>query len=150
MMATDPRVETIRLLSSIDATMKAILLVLSETRGTTAAPTGSDGDIADDVDLDSQWGDEVVKFHPRDWSGEHFKGSKMSSCSAEFLDMLADSFDYFAKKNDADKAMTDKGQPKSTYDRRSARRARGWAQRVRNGETAPRQPERVAHTPPDW
>jgi hypothetical protein len=137
-MPTDPRVETIRLLASIDATLKAMLLVLSGKRND--APATSDCDIADDADLDSQWGDEVVKFQPRDWTGANFKGAKMSSCPAEFLEQLANAFDYFAKKNDADKAMTDKGQPKSMYDRRSARRARGWAQRARNGETAPQAP----------
>lgn len=150
MPPVDPRVETIRLLASIDATLKAMLLVLSGKRN--EAPATSDGDVADDAELDSQYGDEVVKFNPRDWTGQSFKGAKMSSCPAEFLEQLANAFDYFAKKNDADKAMTDSGKPKSMYDKRSARRARGWAQRAREGGATPQAPAEdwSAQRPPDW
>ncbi len=94
-------------------------------------------DVAPASDLDSQYGDEVIKFDPRNWSGESCKGKRMSECSIEFLDMLADVYAYFAQKNDDDGAKTDAGKPKSMYDRRSERRARGWAARLRAGWKAP-------------
>ena len=98
-----------------------------------STPTGSPRVVATDADLDSQYGDEVVRFLPRDWSGQDFKGTRMSQCSPVFLDRLADSFAYFAQKNDTAGAKDDKGRPKSFYDRRSEGRARGWAARLRHG-----------------
>lgn len=89
--------------------------------------------MSDDADLDGQYGDEEIKFLPRDWSGEDYKGRRMSATSAPFLEQMAKAFDYFAEKNDANNEKTDKGVPKSTYARRSAMRARGWAKRLREG-----------------
>ena len=135
MTPIDPRVETIRLLTSIDASLKAIAAAVLHFNGQ-IGKNGS-GATADDADLDSPKGDEVVKFQPRDWSGESFKGAKMSACPPEFLTMYADSCDYFAQKNDERGEKTDRGTPKSTFDRRTARRARGWAARLRGGWTPP-------------
>lgn len=134
MTQADPRVETIRLLTSIDASLKAIAAAVLHFNG----QIGKNGaSTADDADLDSAKGDEVVKFSPRDWSGESFKGAKMSTCPPEFLTMYADACDYFAGKNDERGEKTDRGTPKSTFDRRTARRARGWAARIRGGWTPP-------------
>ncbi len=116
-------------LQSIDKTLKELLALSKSKRQ--AAPTV---DIAPDSDLDSQYGDEQVKFKPRDWSGEFVKGQRMSECAPEMLDMLAASFDYFAEKKRHDATMADK----MFYDQRSARRARGWAARLRSGWQAPR------------
>ena len=113
-------------LKSIDASLKELLILSKSKRSSTPA-----ADVAPDADLDSQWGDEPVKFKPRDWSGDFLKGQKMCECSPELLDLLASSFDYFAEKNAGE--MTDSGKPKSFYDKRSARRARGWAARLRAG-----------------
>jgi hypothetical protein len=93
--------------------------------------------VADDRDLDSQWGDEEVRVSPRDWTGESMKGRRMSECPPAFLDMLADTLDYFARKNEASGATTTSGKPKAVYDRKGAARARGWAARLRSGWTAP-------------
>jgi hypothetical protein len=93
--------------------------------------------IADDRDLDSQWGDEEVRVSPRDWTGEPMKGRRMSECSPAFLDMLADTLDYFARKNEASNALTAAGKPKAVYDRKGAARARGWAARLRSGWQPP-------------
>jgi hypothetical protein len=82
--------------------------------------------IADDKDLDSKFGDEQVKFDPRDWTGNSCKGAPMSHCPPEYLDALAAAFDYFAGRNAGDPK-------KAGYDRRSAARARGWAKRLRAG-----------------
>lgn len=119
-------------LNSIDATLKE-LLALSKQRKSApaAAPT-----VADDADLDSEHGDELVKFKPKNWTGDFMKGQRMSESAPAFLDMLADSFAYFAKRNDENGAKADNGTPKSTYDRRSERRARDWSARLKAGWVA--------------
>ncbi len=113
-------------LLSIDATLKELLALSKSKRATTPAPQ-------DDADLDTKAGDETVKFNPRDWTGQPLKGLRMSECPPEALDLLANSFDYFARKNDDTNAVDSKGNPKSRYDRQSARRARGWSARLRAG-----------------
>lgn len=114
-MATDPRVETLRLLQSIDASLKTLVAL---QRGTPPAER---------VDLDGEHGNPVVKAKdPRDWTGEPMKGRRFSECPANYLDLIADRFDYFAsQEQDAKKAR---------YNRLDAARARGWAERVRNGQ----------------
>ena len=115
--------------------LRGVIATLEQlaTTGNGAARPAIGGPVASDVDLDSQFGDEIIKFTPRDWTGDTFKGARMSQCSPAFLDRLADSFAYFAQKNDRDGAKDDKGRPKSFYDRRSEARARGWAVRLRHG-----------------
>jgi hypothetical protein len=96
--------------------------------------------IAPDTELDNPtYGDPPVKSAPRDWTGEFRVGQRMSECEPVLLDLLAERYDSFATKNDREHAVTDKGQPKSDYDRRAAAKARGWAKRLRAGYT-PRQP----------
>lgn len=88
--------------------------------------------VAPDSDLDSQYGDERIKFDPRDWKGSSMKGATMSECPPEYLESLATSFDWFARKN------ADNGDSKKAgYDKRSAARARGWARRKLDGWTGP-------------
>jgi hypothetical protein len=121
----DPRVESIRLLRSIDTTLKALLLVMSEKR--TDAPPAV---IANDADLDGQYGNpEVRAKDPRDWTGEPMKGRRFSECPAEYLDMLAARFDFFAGQESDSK--------KAGYCRKDAARARGWAKRMREGRVPP-------------
>lgn len=128
-------------LLSIDRGIKQLLTQRGGGSASSAAPAGTpvlaSVAIADDKDLDSQYGDETIRFEPRDWSGVAVKGSRMSECPPEFLDMLADTYDYFARKNAESNAMTTGGKPKAEYDRRSAARARGWAARLRSGWQAP-------------
>jgi hypothetical protein len=133
-MAVDPRIETLALLRSIDASLKA--LVASQ-------PAGNGPQIADDRDLDSQYGDPTVKFNPRDWHGDSCKGLAMSQCPPEFLDLIAQTFDYFAKKADESGETTTTGKLVAPYKRKDAARARGWALRLRNGwkpDALPTQP----------
>lgn len=118
--------EAIALLRSIDSGIKQ-LLKQQGSNGTAAVM------VAEDRDLDGQYGNPTVKFNPRDWNGESCKGRAMSDCPAEFLDMLAETFEYFARKADADGEETSSGKPVGPYKRKDAARARGWAQRVRNG-----------------
>lgn len=116
--------ETLVLLRSIDASMKQLVKAL------VGKP------VADDRELDSQYGDPVVKFKPRDWTGDSCVGLRMSQCPAPFLDMLAEAFDYFGDQAEAKNEQTDSGKPVAPYKRKDAARARGWAKRVREGRVA--------------
>lgn len=115
MGATD---ETLALLRSIDASLK---MLVSQARGATPPL------VADDRDLDGAHGNpEIRAKDPRDWSGPPMKGRRFSECPADYLEMVAERFDYFAGKNDDPK--------KAAYERLDAARARGWAKRVREGK----------------
>jgi hypothetical protein len=123
---TDPEAQQmmLSLLTSIDGSLKKLVAV-AEKRKAAAEPP-----VADDRDLDGPHGDEMVKFSPRNWDERDglYKGSPMSHCPPAFLDLLAEAFESFAKKN------SDKGDDKKAgYDKRSAARARGWAKRLRSG-----------------
>lgn len=113
----DPRVETLTLLRSIDASLKALV---NGRPAPAAAPTTVS------ADLDGPHGNPTVKAKdPRDWTGEPMKGRSFSDCPPDYLDMVADRFDYFAGK--------EPDQQKAKYNRLDAARARGWAQRLRSG-----------------
>lgn len=121
----------IQLLRSIDASLKQMLRQ--------SAPAAT---VADDGDLDSKHGDPLLRFLPRDWSGEDYKNHHFSQCPPALLDMVAETLDYFARKaEEADERWNDK--PTAPYKRKDAARARGWAKRLRAGHRpdahAPRQ-----------
>jgi hypothetical protein len=120
-MASD---EALALLRSIDASLK--LLVAQKRAEQPKA-------IASDRDLDGQYGNPQVKFMPRDWTGPTFKGRRMSECPPELLDLLAETFDYFARKAEETDERTDKDKPVADFKRADAARARGWAKRIRDG-----------------
>lgn len=121
--------EAIKLLRSIDGTLRKILQAIGQ-----AMPVNGGGAaVADDRDLDGEYGDPQVKFEPRDWHGENCKGLRMSECPAAFLEMIAETFDYFARKADDSGELANNGKPVAPYKRRDAARARGWALRKRNG-----------------
>lgn len=117
--------EALTLLKSIDASLKQLVKLMGATQGKT---------VADDRDLDSQWGNPIVKFSPRDWSGQSFKGVRMSDCDPTFLLMLADTFDYFADKAEETEERTTSGKLVAPYKRKDAARARGWAKRIQDGK----------------
>lgn len=123
--------ETLTLLRSIDASLKQLVRQSQQ-----AAPKL----VADDADLDSKYGDPELKFTPRDWQGDSYKGRKFSECPAPLLDLVADSLDYFARKSEEAGETTSSGKPVAPYKRKDAARARGWAARVRAG----RVPQAVA------
>lgn len=120
--------ETLALLRSIDASLK--LLVKQQA---VATPK----EVASDRELDGRYGDPVVKFMPRDWAGPSFKNRAMSECPPELLDLLAETFDYFARQADEKDERTDSGKPVGDYKRKDAARARGWAKRIREGRHTP-------------
>lgn len=98
--------------------------------------------IASDAELDHpKYGDPQVKTAPRDWTGDFRVGQRMSESDPRLLDLVAERSDYFAGKNDQAKAVTDKGVPKSKFDRANAAKARGWAARLR--KAGPKAPEPV-------
>ncbi len=123
--------EAVDLLRSIDATLKA-MLALAQQR-TQQARAAAPPTIASDRDLDGKWGDPEIKFMPRDWHGESYKGRRLSECPPDLLDQLAESFDYFGRRADEKGETTDKGKSVGDYRRADAARARGWAKRIRDG-----------------
>lgn len=120
--------EALALLRSIDASLKQLV-----ARQQAAQPKA----VASDRDLDGKYGDPPVKFMPRDWTGPSFVGLRMSECPPDLLDMLAETFDYFARKADEKDERTDKGKPVAEFKRADAARARGWAARMRAGKHRP-------------
>lgn len=116
---------TIALLKSIDASLKVLV---AQTRAATPQV------VATDEDLDGKYGNPVVKFMPRDWTGEDYKGKHMSELPAPLLDMVAKAYDYFAQRAEDNHEMTTTGKPAGPYKRLDAARARGWAKRVRDGK----------------
>lgn len=94
---------------------------------------GGSKPVADDDELDSERGDVVIKRDPKNWQGESFAGCTMSQCPPKYLRMLASLFDWMADKDD-EQGKTWKGRdgkeiPASTFKRKDARLARGWAKR---------------------
>lgn len=111
-------------LASIDASMRELV-----ARKRAAAPK----EVASDRDLDGKYGNPIVKFMPRDWNGASFKGARFSECPPDLLDMLANTFDWFADQAEQKNERTNSGKPVAGYKRADAARARGWAKRIREG-----------------
>jgi hypothetical protein len=111
-------------LASIDASLKVLV---AQKRAESPKP------VASDRDLDGKYGDPVVKFMPRDWTGPTFKGRRFSECPADLLDMFANTFDWFADQAERTNERTDRGKPVADFKRADAARARGWAKRIREG-----------------
>lgn len=120
-----PDTEAIRLLRSIDASLKALL-----ARSVGNMPSGVQSAVATDSDLDGRYGDPEVKAKdPRYWTGPTMKGRKFSECPADYLDLVASRLDYFSEQEDDPK--------KKRYQAIDAARARGWAKRIRDGRHTP-------------
>jgi hypothetical protein len=91
------------------------------------------------VDLDGPYGNpQVRQKDPRDWHGDPMKGRRFSACPPEYLDLIAERFDYFASREEDLK--------KQKYALLDAQRARGWAARLRSGWSAPAEPP----APSEW
>jgi hypothetical protein len=98
--------------------------------GVSPAPGGG-GAVASDDELDSTYGDPVVRKDPGRWRGESMSGRKFSQCTPEYLEELAGLFDWRGDQDDKSNAVDAKGNPKSKWSRLDAARARGWARRLR-------------------
>jgi hypothetical protein len=127
-------------LDRIERKLDALLAVMKPTvtggRPTnTAVPSNGNGPEFD-VDIDGPRGDPEVRFVPKRWTGTDYKGQKFSACEPEFLDMLAEAYEWFAQRDDEANAVDRNGTPKSRWSRLDAARARAWAARLRgNGGT---------------
>lgn len=112
----------------------------------TALTGGSDAG-ASDRELDGKYGDPRVKFIPRDWTqGGVRKGDAFSSCPPDFLELLAETFDYYATKKEGQTGAD--GKPANFWDKKNARLARGWARRLRSGWEPPPAPPEPAFDAP--
>jgi hypothetical protein len=74
-----------------------------------------------------------VKFMPRDWTGPSYKNLRFADCPPELLDMIAETFEYFARQAEEKNEVTDQRQTLAEFKRADAARARGWAKRIREG-----------------
>jgi hypothetical protein len=113
--------QIVALLSSIDRSLKRMA---AKTVEPAVAPV---------TDLDGKFGDPEVRFMPRDWSGDNYKGMKFSACPPDLLDLLANALDWSAQKAEDNNETTTTGKPLAPFKRMDAARARGWAKRKREG-----------------
>jgi hypothetical protein len=131
--------EAIDLLRSIDASLKELVAISKARRAANAPPQP--------VNLNDPKADEKIRFEPREWKqlgGAPIKGLPMSQCPSAALDAYADSCEYFALKNDEKGEKDKNGNPQSMWDRRTAARARAWAQAIRDGKVEAPKPESKA------
>lgn len=132
--------EALDVLRSIDASLKTLVRIAQKRQAQGPAAQ----QVASDRDLDGKHGNPEIKFNPRDWTGPSHKGRTMSECPAEFLEMVAETFDYFARQADEKDERTERGKPVADFKRADAARARGWAKRIREGTHTPPAPQPVA------
>ncbi len=118
-------------LDRLEQKLDAILSALKSSGGgrSASASTGSGQDI--EADIDGPRGDPEVRFVPKRWTGADHKGRTFSASEPEFLDMLADAYDWFAQRDDEQNAVDKNGGPKSKWSRLDAARARAWSARLR-------------------
>lgn len=121
--------EEVTLLREIRGILADLLALSKSKRAATAQPVD---DVATDAELDHPThGDPIMKWKPRDWSGEDCRNKRMSECEPELLDLFAKAYDEFGRQKEEVK------DPKAKYERMTARRARGWARRLRAGWKPP-------------
>lgn len=103
--------------------------MLAMLDGVDGAPSqrASVGAVADDRDLDSQYGDPEVRFDPKRWDGPSYVGKRYSECPSDYLDTLAGFLDWSAGKDES--SGDEKKVKNASYRRRDAARARGWSRR---------------------
>lgn len=90
-------------------------------------------EVASEQDLDGQWGNPELKKDPPRWRGKPYAPCRMSDTHPEYLDEVASFLDWQAGKDDESGKTANNGKPSSSYKRRDAARARGWAKRLRAG-----------------
>lgn len=133
--------ETIAILKSIDLSLRTLVTIAkqkAEARVKNAAQQPGQA-VASDADLDGKFGDPEIKLKdPRDWSGPTMVGRHFSECPVEYLELLADRYEYFISQN---AGQTDDDKKKLKYNRADAARARGWAERIRSGKHKQTEPE---------
>ena len=88
------------------------------------------GNVADDADLDGQYGDPKVRRDPKRWienGGASFVGCTYSQCPSDYLEAVAGLLEWQAGKDEVNPdPEKSKWAPRA---RKDAARARGWAKR---------------------
>lgn len=85
--------------------------------------------VADEADAAGQYGNVKIKFSPKAWRGENYKGSLSADCPSAFLDLYADTIEAMALRT-MSKAGDRDDEKKLTYaryDLRDAALVRRWA-----------------------
>jgi hypothetical protein len=119
-------------LDRLEQKLDAILTALKTSGGGARSASASAGGGQElDADIDGPRGDPEVRFVPKRWTGADHKGRTFSASEPEFLDMLADAYDWFAQRDDEQNAVDKNGGPKSKWSRLDAARARAWSARLR-------------------
>lgn len=97
--------------------------------------------VADDRELDSQYGNPVVHKDPPRWEGQRYAGRKLSDTEPAFLDCFAEFKEWQAGMDEKNGKVDGKGRPTAQFNLKDAARARGWAARLRrqssNGPVQP-------------
>jgi hypothetical protein len=123
-------------LSNISAKLDQVLAAVSAlstgvvgTGGVSASPDTDPSSITGDR------GDPEIRFNPKKFvegGGRNYKGLRMSQMTPAELDDAAGVYEFFARKNDENEQLDNKGGPKSKWDRLDATRARTWAAKRRS------------------
>lgn len=114
----------------------------SSSGGYEDRPTNRDGTlVGSPEDLATEWGDPVIRYVPRGWSGNDYKGVRMSQTSPVFLRWLADEL---ARGIERKRAAGD--HEKAGWDRKTQLRAEGWIDKLAG--TAGNAPNPFALTAP--
>jgi hypothetical protein len=119
---------------SIAVTNKIIAEAMGSNNAAPRAPApsgGGDGAVADDSDLDGEWGNPTIKYDPREryWTGPSFVGYHYSETAPDYLDATAKYLEAVAFMSAKD--TDEKSQKRAKYSAKDAARARGWAARLR-------------------
>jgi hypothetical protein len=140
---------TEQLLSQIITELKGIRAALSigvPGKPVDGGTKSAGGAVASDRELDSDFGNPAVRKDPKRWNADvngSYAGCSFSECPPDYLDCLADLFDWMGDQDDKSGKLY-KDKPASIYKRKDAARARGWSQRKRNGWQAPAPAQRAA------
>lgn len=104
--------------------------------------------VASEDDARGKYGDCKIKFSPKDWRGENYKGRLASDCPAAFLSLYADTVEQMAFRTLAKPAERDNPDRLkfARYDLRDAALARRWAI-LNKDKPADVAPKRAV---PDW
>ncbi len=145
-MTPDTEARWLAVLELLEPTLRALQADLKRREGRdleaagripaprAAASAGGAKRVATASEMDADKGDPIVKWDPPRWKKANKPseaGYRLSECSADYLDAVADFADF-----KADKPMAGKEQYVES-DRQMAALARGWAERRRAAPAAP-------------
>lgn len=116
-------------LDRIEAKLDQLLIAKPKPAPRAASSTSTGGVTpAPDSDLDSQYGDPVVKKDPTRWKGPSMVGKKLSETTPEFCDSFMGLALWKVGKD-----LEAGDEKKAGYARRDAERALGWKIRLETG-----------------